>query len=365
MKEKTYIFGAKSIALGSYRALSLLEPSMDICGFVVSSRQNNPVVLAGLSVVELASLKAEFTPADRQNVRIYIAIPEDLHNEIIISLVEAGFTNYICIDSMLEMKWMAEFYQKIGDYYPLLRDLNESPHQAIEHHFEICISCFYRDRPLINAYTPNAWEHRIQAGSALTDKRIASICDDSGNNISVKNRNYCELTSMYWMWKNRLEGDVDGIDYIGQYQYRRILDVNAEDLSRIYANDIDVVLPFPMLHEPDINEHHQRYVSESDWQAMLSALSELQPDYYAAMPEIFSRPYFYNYNLLIAKKDVLHKYCSWLFPILERTEKYSSPRGWERADRYIGYLGENLLTLYFHYHKNNYKIAHAGRIMLV
>lgn len=33
-----------------------------------------------------------------------------------------------------------------------------------------------------------------------------------------------------------------------------------------------------------------------------------------------------------------------LFPILERTEQLSIPRGWERCDRYIGYLGENLMT---------------------
>ena len=76
------------------------------------------------------------------------------------------------------------------------------------------------------------------------------------------------------------------------------------------------------------------------------------------------QPYLYNYNILIATVEVLRTYCAWLFPILSRTEELSMPHGWERADRYIGYLGENLLTLYFMYHQKDLNIVHTGHIML-
>ena len=72
----------------------------------------------------------------------------------------------------------------------------------------------------------------------------------------------------------------------------------------------------------------------------------------------------YNYNIIIAKAAVLQEYCEWLFPILERVEELSIPKGSERADRYIGYIGENLLTLYFLYHKDRMNLVHTGRIML-
>ncbi|MCI8889418.1 MAG: DUF4422 domain-containing protein [Hungatella sp.] len=42
--------------------------------------------------------------------------------------------------------------------------------------------------------------------------------------------------------------------------------------------------------------------------------------------------------MFIAKEGIFRDYCDWLFPILRRTEELSSPKGWERADRYIGYL---------------------------
>ena len=39
--------------------------------------------------------------------------------------------------------------------------------------------------------------------------------DNTGDNISRKNPNYCELTGLYWAWKN-----LDA-DYIGLVHYRR------------------------------------------------------------------------------------------------------------------------------------------------
>ena len=98
---------------------------------------------------------------------------------------------------------------------------------------------------------------------------------------------------------------------------------------------------------------------------MVQALKEVSPEYYEHFEEVFQGQYFYNYNMLIAKEQVFKDYCNWLFPILERTEELSVPRGSERADRYIGYMGENLTTLYFMVNKDKLTIAHTGRKMLV
>ena len=43
--------------------------------------------------------------------------------------------------------------------------------------------------------------------------------DDEGDNISEKNALYCELTGMYWMWKNTQA------DYYGLVHYRRYFTV--------------------------------------------------------------------------------------------------------------------------------------------
>ena len=365
---KIVIFGAKSIALGVCKAIRLLYPQYEILGFMVSSIQGNSDMLLGLPVREVAYY-ADKHP-NKDEVKVVIATPEDLYDAIRESIAKYGFTNYICMSSSDKAKLMETYYKKICRF-PSLHNLNGDPKERAV--IQVYMAQSYKDRVLQNAYHMPDWVYPIQVGADLTDMRITNLLDNTGDNISGKNANYCELTALYWMWKNKLTGTdkvpysetgQDSPLYYGLFHYRRILDISDEDLSRAASNHVDVILPFPTIHEPDIGEHHARYIQESDWEAMLQALKELQPAYADAFSEIFRQEYLYNYNIIIAKREVLADYCAWLFPILERTEQLSAPKGWERADRYIGYIGENLLTLYFMHHMKDFYIVHTGENML-
>lgn len=111
--------------------------------------------------------------------------------------------------------------------------------------------------------------------------------------------------------------------------------------------------------------HHKRYLKEGDWTALLTALKELEPEYAEAFPKVLGQRYMYNYNVILAKREVLREYCEWLFPILERTEELSFPKGEDRSDRYIGYMGETLETLYFMKNAERLNIVHTGCRMCV
>lgn len=75
--------------------------------------------------------------------------------------------------------------------------------------------CYHKDFPVYRdpAYTP------IQVGRSLSAVRLDMIGDDTGDNISAKNASFCELTAMYWAWKN-----LKGVDCIGLCHYRRFFD---------------------------------------------------------------------------------------------------------------------------------------------
>ena len=46
------------------------------------------------------------------------------------------------------------------------------------------------------------------------------VGDNTGDNISIKNPNYCELTGIYWYWKNKKA------NYVVLCHYRRYFSKN-------------------------------------------------------------------------------------------------------------------------------------------
>ena len=195
-------------------------------------------------------------------------------------------------------------------------------------------------------YDIDPWVKNIQVGAALTDIKLYDLTDMTGDNISEKNPVYCELTGLYWMWKNMVS-KASADDYFGIYHYRRVLDIDGEDLKRCAAKDFDAILPYPMIHVPDIKEHHSRYTNEAEWELLLEAVKELAPDYMGSYESIFSGEYFYNYNMFLAKGKIVDELCSWMFPVFERLEELCKKSGTNPAKRYIAYFGESMMTWFF------------------
>lgn len=356
---RIYIFGAKSIAIGVHRAIRSLYPEKQMLGFLVSSLEGNPEELEGIPVREISTVSAELDKAEKENICVYVAAPEIVHKQMVETLKKHGFINYRLVDSKAEADLMERYFEKLGRFPSLHRLLIGKEKVGLS----VYSAKFYKDKILENPPQFPDYVHSILLGCANnSDKELekrAEFCDNTGDHISMKNPDYCEMTAYYWVWKNRLSEEND---YIGIYHYRRMLDITEKDRKRIKENQVDVILPFPMVHLPDIREHHSRYVNEAEWQAMLMALQELYPDYAEAYEDIFSQEYFYNYNMLIAKKKVFADYCTWLFPLLFRTEELVLSGKAERTRRYNAYMCESLLTLYFLYHRE-LNIYHTGRLI--
>lgn len=381
------IFGAQGYALGVYEAMKVLQPRRVIPFFMVSSLAGNPAELAGVPVREIAEVAREFECesekdpegcASPDDVEVIIATPENVMPEIERTLESYGFHNYVRLTSDRWDEMMKLFHIKLGRFRPL----SALPVGCEKPGVDIYMAKFYKDKELSDAPVLPEYVHPLQVGAANTDVRVAELTDDMPYSISYKNGNYCELTGLYWLWKNRLfddgyqnsgstgAGSVATNDskkrgcsgdeaYFGLCQYRRMFLLSDDDLTRLASNDVDVVLPFPLPYEPDINEHHKRYLKDADWDALLSALKEIQPEYAKYFSGVLGQKYLYNYNVILAKKSVLRDYCEWLFPILERTEELSEPKGCDRSDRYIGYMGETLETLYFMKNADRLNIVHT------
>lgn len=352
------IYGAQAIALGAYKAIHNIYPQRKITCFIVTKREINAKVLSGIPVLELEPYVAGLSEVEKKNTEILIATPENMMPEIEQNLDRHGLHCHVRLTSMRFAELMGYHHVCYKDFLPLAA-LPVGYHRASIHMF---MAKFHKDKMLASACSLPEWVTPIQVGTVLCEERVANIFDSDGENISGKNGNYSELTALYWIWKNRLSQKTAGDrnEYYGLSHYRRILELSEDDVLKMVDNDVDAVLPYPMPYEPDIEAHHKRYLRDTDWKAMVTALGELQPEYAERLPEILGQQYLYNYNIMLARKEVLADYCTWLFPILERTEELSDPKGYDRHDRYIGYMGETLATLYFMSNKDRLNITHAG-----
>lgn len=352
------IYGAQGIALGAYEAIHQLYPIRPIRCFLVSSLGSNASCLSGIPVLELPTFARALSQAEKESIEILIATPENVMAEIERDLDAHGL---FCHVRLTSKRWadLMSYHGVCEKDHMSLRALPVGYHRANVHLF---MAKFYKDKSLSSGYQMPEWVTPIQVGAALCKERVANLLDCDGEHISEKNGNYSELTALYWIWKNRLQSPsaCDEQEYYGLVHYRRILELTEDDVLRLADNDVDVVLPYPMPYEPDIEMHHKRYLSQGDWNVVLEALHQVCPQDAERVSSVLRQRYFYNYNMILAKKEVLRAYCNWLFPLLEYVETHTTPRGADRRDRYLGYVGESLETLYFTLHKEQLNILHAG-----
>lgn len=175
--------------------------------------------------------------------------------------------------------------------------------------------------PKDNMYLP------VHVGAEGKDIELGYTKDNTGENISNKNSSYCELTGMYWSWKN-LESS-----YVGLAHYRRHF-----SLSKKSKDPFDNILQFaelkPMLEKycvfvPKRRKYyietmyshyaHTHYAEHLDVTKQI--ISEKYPEYLESCEKIYKQTSAFMFNMMIMRKDLFDSYCQWLFDILFELEK--------------------------------------------
>lgn len=345
------IYGAQAVAFSTYKAMT--QKGNTVLFFVVTNKEGNPDQLEGIEVISLDDFLS-WCDEHNEYPKVYIATPEAVQKEIADTLKEHDYENAQCVDSAFFGDLMNGYYSSLA----LFPELNAEKY--IADHVAIYQTRSEKDKILKKLYPLNMWTHTIQGGVSHCVRFVnTEFLDNTGDNISDKNCNYSELSALYWAWKNS-DKPVIGLEH-----YRRYLRVSEADLCMLIDSNVDVILPFPMVYTPGISQQRTHWIKDSDWQAVRQALDELAPEYAVHVDQIDSQPYYLNYNIIIARKEVLNQYCSFLFPVLKRVEEFTD--GANRHDRYIGYIGEYLCTLYFltNEQQEKMKIRHAVAMMRV
>lgn len=353
------LYGAGVVAYEVMAAIRELYQKTP-CFCIVTSRNGNREYLDGVPVTEAGQLEKDLWKSHP----VIIAAPEVYHKQMIETIRQYEPEECFCINTHLEYCLMSQYFKKTGEF-TLLEQLKgpEEPQaedlRTAKAPVTVYMAKSHLDKKLQKDYALPSWIQPVQAGAACTGLILNLLRDDTGEHISAKNPDYCELTVTYWAWKNRRDR------YKGICHYRRIFLLSNQELRACMDHDVDVILPLPFLCYPDAAGQYGRYVSDRDKSHLKRALSEASPEYLPVLEQIDRAPYFYNYNMLIAKENVFDAYCEWMFRVLFCAEKYCAPNGMARRDRYAGYLGELLTTLYFIGNRDSLKIVHGEKCWMV
>lgn len=180
--------------------------------------------------------------------------------------------------------------------------------------------------------------------------------DDTLDNISIKNPNYCELTALYWIYKN------DDSDYISFEHYRRMFVKSGSIFKYRFLTDKDIVkyldkydicLAHLEKYAISVREYFVKYHNQKDLDNLTNVISTLYPEYLKEYNEVLDSKRISHFNMFIAKKDFVDNYSKWLFDILFKLEDITDMSDYNNYQkRLYGFLSERLLNVYV---KHNYK----------
>ena len=210
----------------------------------------------------------------------------------------------------------------------------------------------------------------IHVGRAVAAAPLpAMIGDDTGDTISERNAAWCELTALYWAWKNDPDSDV-----IGLMHYRRLPDLtnrfpggpveatparlDAEDwcaeaeawLAREGGN-WDIVVPRLHRMGRTVEENYRRGHAPQDWDLLREIVARDHPDFLASFDSVAQGYDVRLGNIALMRREIFERYCAWLFDILFKVEAAALDRSHysPQQARYLGFLAERLLTVFVHH----------------
>ncbi len=352
------VFGAGIMAEAVVHCLQEKPYQLKLRCCLVSTLEGNPACVSGIPVMDFSMAEQYLS---KETLILVASVGKGLAS-MTDSLRRNGY------DRLIPLTYEGDLWSLLrGNYYRAYCLERDKPYWILEEELKkqkadrftssvrIYTAKCHVDQALKEDLSRFSWETPIQAGAALTDQRICEVCDDTGDNISYKNRQYCELTALYWIWKN------DQSDYVGLGHYRRHFEVNEETLKLLVRTEIDAVLTIPILDVPSVGAVYRRDHVEKDWDVMCDAVKALAPDYLKAVRELETGCFYYAYNMFIMRRPILESYCQWLFPLLSYCETYCGAHEDGYQSRYIGFLAEHLMSVYFLHHEKDYKIVHARK----
>lgn len=217
------------------------------------------------------------------------------------------------------------------------------------------------DVPQLENYVP------LQVGAAGKES-LGYLQDNVGDNISNKNPNFCELTGLYWIWKNT-DDKYKGLVHYRRYFGKSNLSSNTKDIYTYkemldFLKEADIVLPYiEYFKESAKEEILVKCCTPEIFDKLRRIVEQRYPEYLMSFDKYFAQKKSVLFNMMFCRAEIFDAYCEWLFSILfelEKTVDLSTLNSYQK--RLYGFLSERLLNVWLI--KNNEKIKYVNIVNL-
>ncbi|WP_102279268.1 DUF4422 domain-containing protein [[Lactobacillus] timonensis] len=217
---------------------------------------------------------------------------------------------------------------------------------------------------LPRGYTP------LLVGADYNQHVPGYLNDNLGENISSKNKHFCELTGLYWIWKNTNDQHVGLVHYrryffshdwsrhtmlLWSFIFGKTVSPISEGLLTHFLEKYDWVVGTPdTINGESLGSQYKRSHYVGDLQLAYDAIKQLYPEYLSDFDQvIYHNNKMSSFNMFYTSRKQLNKYCQWLFDILFKLEpniKLSNRSAYQQ--RVFGFLSERLFNVWLHHQKD-------------
>lgn len=248
----------------------------------------------------------------------------------------------------------------------------------------------------------------IYVGAKINKENLKYLKDSTGDNISEKNENFCELTGIYWIWKN-----VDA-DFYGMMHYRRYLSfedrleykikriiyvfsrlfylnsiINMLDMKELFQIKIceeeiirkeimkvskniinkiqkyDIFLPKKEIFNESVYEQYKNVHIVEHLDKLLEIIASEYPEIYPYYErKIKKGNKIYPLNMFIMKKKYFFEYSEFIFDVLFKLEKKIKIPLDTYQKRVFGFLSERMMLPFIEYLKDKKNVRVKEGIVL-
>ncbi len=181
-----------------------------------------------------------------------------------------------------------------------------------------------------------------------------------GDNIAYLNKKINECTALYWIWKNTKSQYV-GLNHYRRYFYNGVIRSMDSYLDMATAAEIfmeyDMILPLAWsFGETSV---FRQLCNAMDAGLCINACSVIrnkiekyQPDYADAFDHVMEGHNMYACNMFITRREILNRYCEWLFSFLIKAAEEIDVEGYDSySQRVVGFFAERMWTVWLRKNK--------------